>query len=51
MAERRWSTAGQELIVPHDETSFGGQEEVYVVVRGRARFVCDVPGKPYERGW
>jgi uncharacterized cupin superfamily protein len=33
--------AGEELIVPHDETTFGGQEELYVVVRGRARFVCD----------
>jgi mannose-6-phosphate isomerase-like protein (cupin superfamily) len=33
--------AGQELVVPHEEASFGGQEELYVVVRGRARFTCD----------
>ena len=33
--------AGEELVVPHDEVSFGGQEELYAVVRGRARFVCD----------
>jgi uncharacterized cupin superfamily protein len=32
--------AGKELVVPHDELDFGGQEELYVVVRGRARFVC-----------
>jgi mannose-6-phosphate isomerase-like protein (cupin superfamily) len=33
--------AGQELVVPHDEIAFGGQEELYAVIRGRARFVCD----------
>ena len=33
--------AGEELVVPHDETDFGSQEELYFVVRGRARFVCD----------
>jgi mannose-6-phosphate isomerase-like protein (cupin superfamily) len=32
--------AGEELIVPHDELDFGGQEELYVVVAGRARFLC-----------
>jgi uncharacterized cupin superfamily protein len=33
--------AGEELVVPHDEVSFGGQEELYAVVQGRARFVLD----------
>ena len=33
--------AGRELIVPHDEVSYGGQEELYIVLRGRARFTCD----------
>ena len=33
--------AGEELVVPHDEKDFGGQEELYFVARGRARFVCD----------
>ena len=32
---------GEELIVPHTETDYGGQEELYLVVRGRARFTCD----------
>ena len=33
--------AGDLLVVPHDELEFGGQEELYVVVEGRARFTCD----------
>jgi hypothetical protein len=33
--------AGRELIVPHDETEYGGQEELYLLLRGRARFTCD----------
>jgi uncharacterized cupin superfamily protein len=33
--------AGRELIVPHTETEYGEQEELYVVLRGRARFRCD----------
>jgi uncharacterized cupin superfamily protein len=33
--------AGRELIVPHSETEYGGQEELYLVLRGRARFTCD----------
>ncbi|MER3412068.1 MAG: hypothetical protein C4305_07115 [Thermoleophilia bacterium] len=33
--------AGEELVVPHDELDFGGQEELYLVLRGRALFVCD----------
>lgn len=33
--------AGKELVVRHDEVEFGGQEELYVIVRGRARFHCD----------
>jgi mannose-6-phosphate isomerase-like protein (cupin superfamily) len=33
---------GELLIVPHDELGEGEQqEELYVVVEGRARFVCD----------
>ena len=32
---------GRELIVPHDEVDYGGQEELYIVLRGRARFTCD----------
>jgi mannose-6-phosphate isomerase-like protein (cupin superfamily) len=35
------AAAGEELVVPHDEVSFGGQEELYAVVEGRARFVLD----------
>ena len=40
--------AGRELIVPHTETEYGGQEELYVVVRGRARFTLD--GETVEVG-
>lgn len=40
--------AGEPLVVPHDETGFGGQEELYLVLRGRARFVCD--GEELELG-
>ena len=40
--------AGRELIVPHSETEFGGQEELYIVTHGRARFTCD--GEPVEVG-
>ena len=35
------AVAGHELIVRHDEASFGGQEELYVVLEGRAKFTCD----------
>src|SRR5712691_437951 len=34
------ASAGNPLIVPHDETAYG-QEELYLIVQGRARFVCD----------
>lgn len=30
--------AGGELVVPHEEVTFDGQEESYVGLRGRARF-------------
>jgi mannose-6-phosphate isomerase-like protein (cupin superfamily) len=40
--------AGEELVVPHEEVSFGGQEELYAVVQGRARFVLD--GEEVELG-
>lgn len=33
--------AGRELVVSHEEASYGGQEELYFLVRGRARFTCD----------
>jgi hypothetical protein len=34
--------AGELLVVPHDELGEGEQqEELYLVVEGRARFVCD----------
>ena len=42
------AAAGEELVVPHEETEFGGQEELYLVLRGRARFVCD--GEEVELG-
>ena len=41
--------AGELLIVPHDELGEGEQqEELYLVVEGRARFVCD--GEEVELG-
>jgi mannose-6-phosphate isomerase-like protein (cupin superfamily) len=43
-----WADAGEELVVPHDEEPYGGQEELYVVVRGAARFTCD--GEDVELG-
>jgi len=33
--------AGSELVVRHEEDSYGGQEELYLIVRGRARFHVD----------
>jgi uncharacterized cupin superfamily protein len=40
---------GELLVVPHDELGEGEQqEELYLVVEGRARFVCD--GQPVELG-
>jgi mannose-6-phosphate isomerase-like protein (cupin superfamily) len=35
------AAAGEEHVVPHEELSYGGQEELYFIVRGRARFTCD----------
>jgi|1186.fasta_scaffold252754_2 uncharacterized cupin superfamily protein len=40
--------AGEEVVVPHDEVSFGRQEELYAVVEGRVRFTCD--GEEVELG-
>jgi uncharacterized cupin superfamily protein len=40
--------SGGLLVVPHDEMEFGRQEELYVVVEGRARFTCD--GEDVELG-
>src|SRR6266545_7963520 len=40
---------GELLVVPHDELGQGEQqEELYLVVEGRARFVCD--GESLELG-
>jgi mannose-6-phosphate isomerase-like protein (cupin superfamily) len=36
------SRAGDPAIVPHSEAMYGyDQEELYLLLRGRARFVCD----------
>ena len=35
------AAAGHHLIVRHDELELGEQEELYVILRGRARFTCD----------
>jgi mannose-6-phosphate isomerase-like protein (cupin superfamily) len=43
------ASAGNPLVVPHDETEYG-QEELYFVVEGRARFVCDGEEVELERG-
>ena len=32
---------GELLIVPHAGDDHAGQEEIYLVIRGRARFSCD----------
>jgi hypothetical protein len=40
--------AGEEVVVPHEEVSFGGQQELYAVVLGRVRFTCD--GEEIELG-
>jgi mannose-6-phosphate isomerase-like protein (cupin superfamily) len=41
--------AGELLVVPHDEVGEGEQqEELYLVVEGRTRFVCD--GQSVELG-
>jgi mannose-6-phosphate isomerase-like protein (cupin superfamily) len=43
--------AGELLVVPHDELGEGEQqEELYLVVEGRARFVCDGEPVELERG-
>ncbi len=44
------AAAGEELVVPHDEAEFGGQEELYLIHRGRARFVCDGEEVEVEEG-
>jgi mannose-6-phosphate isomerase-like protein (cupin superfamily) len=41
------ASAGSPLVIPHDESAYG-QEELYLVIRGRARFVCD--GEEVELG-
>jgi len=42
------AAAGEELVVSHEEVSYGGQEELYFIVRGRARFICN--GEQVELG-
>lgn len=44
------AAAGEELVVPHEEVSYGGQEEIYFIVRGRARFICDGEEIELEEG-
>jgi uncharacterized cupin superfamily protein len=39
---------GDVLMVEHDEVAYGGQDEVYVVLAGRARFTLD--GREVELG-
>lgn len=45
------AAAGHELVAAHAEADFAAHEELYVVLRGRARFECDgsevdvVPGQ------
>ena len=39
--------SGEELIEPHDEAGYR-QEELFLIVRGRARFTCD--GEEVELG-
>ena len=41
------ASAGSLLVIPHDEAAYG-QEELYLVVEGRARFVCN--GEETELG-
>jgi len=42
---------GELLVIPHDELGEGEQqEELYVVVEGRARFVCDGEAVDVEPG-
>ncbi|MCL4290457.1 MAG: AraC family ligand binding domain-containing protein [Thermoleophilia bacterium] len=33
--------AGQELVARHAESEFAAQQELYILVRGRARFTCE----------
>ena len=40
--------AGEEVVVPHEEVTFGGQQELYAVVQGRVRFTCN--GEEVELG-
>ena len=45
------SQAGDPAIVPRSEERYGyGQEELYVVVRGRVRFSCDGEGFELDAG-
>lgn len=42
------AAAGRELVARHAESEFAAQEELYVLVRGRARFRCG--GEEVELG-
>jgi len=42
------AAVGEELVVRHEEVSYGGPEELYFIVCGRARFTCD--GEEIELG-
>jgi mannose-6-phosphate isomerase-like protein (cupin superfamily) len=41
------ANAGAELVEPHDEAAYR-QDELFLVIRGRARFTCD--GEDVELG-
>jgi hypothetical protein len=40
------AAAGEELVVPHEEVSFGGQEELYAVVRGSSASASSCTSRP-----
>ena len=44
------ASAGKELVVRHSETEDDCNEELYFVVRGRARFRCDGEGVGVSEG-
>ena len=40
-ANAKEAAEGEMLVVPHREEDYGGQEELYFVFAGRARFILD----------
>jgi mannose-6-phosphate isomerase-like protein (cupin superfamily) len=41
VSTRNEADAGEQLVAHHAGSEHGGQEEIYYLVRGRARFICD----------